>query len=256
MKVRVASKSVEELQRNDTRTYLNMRHYLSNIPRAIGVLLAPLAFLEAIFVWRHVNLLPLCTRIFDLFNVYPIPHHYYSPFIGFEKVSCGRTRYKRPRSQEAAQFELLAHFNFEEELLRIPCSATNELTFGYENNLFGAGDAEYLYNIVRYFKPKQIFEIGCGQSTLMAQLAIDDCGMNSICWKHFVLQQIIQGHRSAKLALAQTPGSFGASLSDVAPDSYPVAPRVWQVAGRIPRLRPGQTRISGLFWASAGCRGF
>jgi hypothetical protein len=38
--------------------------------------------------------------------------------------------------------------------------------------MFGAGDAEYLYNMIRYFKPKLIIEIGCGQSTLMANLAI------------------------------------------------------------------------------------
>lgn len=34
------------------------------------------------------------------------------------------------------------------------------------------GDAEYLYNIIRYFKPKRIIEIGCGNSTLMIKNAI------------------------------------------------------------------------------------
>jgi len=54
----------------------------------------------------------------------------------------------------------------------VPGKAADQLSFGYENNLFGPGDAECLYNFIRHFKPKQILEIGCGQSTLMAQLAI------------------------------------------------------------------------------------
>ena len=42
---------------------------------------------------------------------------------------------------------------------------------------------------------------------------------------------------------------------DVAPNSYPVALRVWRLPGRIPKVRPVQLRISGLVGASAECRG-
>ncbi|MGZ3767554.1 MAG: hypothetical protein ACXVA2_23020, partial [Mucilaginibacter sp.] len=37
---------------------------------------------------------------------------------------------------------------------------------------YEAGDAEYLYNMVRHFKPKRIIEIGSGFSTLMVRNAI------------------------------------------------------------------------------------
>ena len=33
----------------------------------------------------------------------------------------------------------------------------------YRNGLFESGDAEFLYNMIRYFKPRRIFEIGSGQ---------------------------------------------------------------------------------------------
>jgi hypothetical protein len=156
-----------------------MKHHFSKMLPVIDVLLSPLAFigvLSNVAVARWTGKLPLCTWIFDLFNVYPIRHHYYSPLVRSSDL-------KRPLAQErdisgldlneAGQLELLTRFNFQEELLAIPRRAANELTYGYENALFGAGDAEYFYNIIRCFKPRTILEVGCGQSTLVAQLAIN-----------------------------------------------------------------------------------
>jgi hypothetical protein len=156
-----------------------MKRDLSKIRPVIDVLLSPLALvgaLASVAVSRWTGKLPLCSWIFDRFNVYPVRHHYYSPLVYAsdlkEPLASERT-INGLDLNEAGQLELLARFDFHEELLAIPNSASDELTFGYENNLFGTGDAEYLYNMIRYFKPKQILEIGCGQSTLMAQLAID-----------------------------------------------------------------------------------
>jgi hypothetical protein len=47
-------------------------------------------------------------------------------------------------------------------------------TFSYANGYCGPGDAEALYCMIRHFKPRKIVEIGCGQSTVVAHLAIDD----------------------------------------------------------------------------------
>jgi Methyltransferase domain len=156
-----------------------MKRDFSKIRLVLDVLLAPLALvgaLASITVSRWTGNLPLCSWIFDRFKVYPIRHHYYSPLVyesDLKKSLAEERTINGLDLDEAGQLELLARFDFREELLAIPNKASNELTFGYENNLFGAGDAEYLYNFIRLFKPKQILEIGCGQSTLMAQLAID-----------------------------------------------------------------------------------
>jgi hypothetical protein len=69
--------------------------------------------------------------------------------------------------------DLLEKFDFRDELTAIPRFAVSSLTFGYDNHSFEVGDAEYLYNIIRHFKPKRILEIGCGQSTLAARCAIE-----------------------------------------------------------------------------------
>ncbi len=56
--------------------------------------------------------------------------------------------------------------------MSFPREKSNKLEYYYNNSPFGPGDAKYLYNIVRHFKPARIIEIGCGNSTLMIQNAI------------------------------------------------------------------------------------
>jgi len=50
----------------------------------------------------------------------------------------------------------------------------NQLQFYYGNPSLGPGDAEYLYCMIRHFKPGRIIEIGSGYSTLMAKEAIEN----------------------------------------------------------------------------------
>lgn len=44
--------------------------------------------------------------------------------------------------------------------------------FNINNSFFGRGDAEILYQMIRYYRPKKIIEIGSGHSTLIALEAI------------------------------------------------------------------------------------
>lgn len=72
----------------------------------------------------------------------------------------------------AEQLEILAKFKFNDELLKFPKEKSDKTEFYYNNSNFSYGDAEYLYNIIRLFKPRRIVEIGSGHSTLMAINAI------------------------------------------------------------------------------------
>jgi len=74
---------------------------------------------------------------------------------------------------EAAQLRLLPQFTFGDELRAIPRVKAGPAIFGYENRMYGYGDAEMLYNMVRLHQPRVIIEIGSGQSTLMTKLAIE-----------------------------------------------------------------------------------
>jgi hypothetical protein len=72
----------------------------------------------------------------------------------------------------AAQLELLGRCRFQDELSAIPVEKSGPAEYGYRNQMYEFGDAEMLYNMIRLHKPKRIYEIGSGNSTLMARLAI------------------------------------------------------------------------------------
>lgn len=71
-----------------------------------------------------------------------------------------------------AQRALLAQFTFAGELREIPRGPVETGRFSHDNEMYSYGDAETLYSMIRLKKPKRIFEIGSGHSTLMARLAL------------------------------------------------------------------------------------
>ena len=70
------------------------------------------------------------------------------------------------------QLNFLKNFNYVDELMSLPNSTGSELKYAYINSMFGPGDAEILYGMIRYLKPRRLVEIGAGSSTLIAQEAI------------------------------------------------------------------------------------
>ena len=53
-------------------------------------------------------------------------------------------------------------------------SSLNQVGYEFSNDFYSSPDVEVLYTIVRIFKPAQIFELGCGNSTRITRLAIRD----------------------------------------------------------------------------------
>ncbi len=101
--------------------------------------------------------------------------HYYEPTYresDLPAVTTGERNLPGIDFRPAAQLELLSRCNFQAELTAIPVEAGGPGQFGYRNQMYGFGDAEMLYNMIRLHKPKRIYEIGSGYSTLMARLAI------------------------------------------------------------------------------------
>lgn len=120
--------------------------------------------------------LPITKRILFAIGVYPIRDHYYEPLFNPKHL-------KKPLSQDRnlpgidlninAQLEILSGFHYNEELLKFPMNRVdNRMEYHYNHGPFAAGDSEYLYNIIRYFKPARLIEIGSGSSTLMALNAL------------------------------------------------------------------------------------
>jgi hypothetical protein len=143
------------------------------------LLLAPVLFPAALTMKAvrrlGVERLPVCKRVLMAVGVFPIRNHYYEPL--FDPRSL-----RRPLDEKrnlagidwnlAEQLALLDSFAFTGELTDIPDSRRDEFTFHFNNGSFEAGDAEYWYQLIRTKKPARIYEIGSGNSTLMARKAI------------------------------------------------------------------------------------
>lgn len=156
-----------------------LKRFIEAVVVPVGdVLLAPFVFLAAslLKMVRRVGVyrMTIARRILDRVGVFPIRDHYYEPLFHSRHL-------RRPldveRSlpgislNEAEQLELLARFRYADELARFPRAARDE-GFYYDNPNFGPGDAEFLYSVVRHFKPRRILEIGSGFSTLVSHAAV------------------------------------------------------------------------------------
>jgi predicted O-methyltransferase YrrM len=138
--------------------------------------LYPAAHLMKAIRKTGIRRMPFCRRALLRVGVFPIRNHYHEPLFDSRILS-------RPLDQDrvlpgidwnvAEQLRLLESFCFSEELKDVPSSKADELTFYINNGAFESGDAEYLYNLIRLKRPSRIFEIGSGNSTLIAIKAIN-----------------------------------------------------------------------------------
>lgn len=146
----------------------------------VDLVISPLVLLAAVLmkfvrklgIWR----MPIAKGIFNRIGVYPIRDHYYEPMFNYPGHLVRSLREERNLPgidmNETAQLKLLARFDYADELMRLPLTKPDTNSFYYGNPNFVQGDSECLYSLIRLYKPKRIFEVGSGFSTLMAREAI------------------------------------------------------------------------------------
>ncbi len=163
-------------------TKYKLRKFLKPLFPILDILLSPFTLLASILLFSirkmRVSNMPVSKWLFKKVGVFPITNHYYEPLFDDRhlKHPLGRDRFLPGISwNDQEQLNLLLNFNFQTELSAIPFKKDgSELTFYYGNPSLGPGDAEYLYCIIRHFKPARVIEIGSGFSTLMVQRAVSD----------------------------------------------------------------------------------
>lgn len=138
----------------------------------------PVTYLSGLWL-KNVRLalhrMPLSRKILRILGVLPVRHHYYDPVVYPEDL-------RHPLTDERTivgldlnipeQLDLLKNFKFNSELTELPLDDQGIGGFFYRNRWFESGDAEFLFNMIRHFKPAKIIEIGGGYSTLMVRYAI------------------------------------------------------------------------------------
>lgn len=152
----------------------------------IDLLLAPFIYLSARILKKirriGVRRLPVCKNSLMKIGVFPILDHYYEPQFDYRKT-------KQPFSQDrklpglnlnvAEQLKMLSTFSYGHELADLRHGEAAAQGFCLDNINFKSGDAEYWYQIIRSIKPSRIFEVGSGNSTLIALRAINANQMES-----------------------------------------------------------------------------
>jgi predicted O-methyltransferase YrrM len=141
--------------------------------------LIPLTYLGGIVLKRmrskNFSGYPLNHKLLFRIGVFPVIDHYYEPLFNpkYIRQSLSKDRFLPSIDLNIEeQLAILKRFNFNSELTEIPVEKSETLEYYYNNYSFLSGDGEFLYNMVRTFKPGKIIEIGSGFSTLMANKAV------------------------------------------------------------------------------------
>lgn len=187
---------------------------------AFEILLCPFVYLSARLL-KKVNDKPIIRALLFKIGIFPIVNHYYQP--PFIPPTSPRLKRTLPGIDfnPQGQLAVLAKFDYNTELERIPVGPVAELEFSHANPLFSFYDAEYLYSVIRYFKPRRIIEIGAGHSTLMAITAIaanrktdTDYACEHICIEPYEQDWLEKTSATiVRKKLEELPVSFFAELS-------------------------------------------
>jgi hypothetical protein len=162
--------------RKENSNYKNMiKKIIKEITPLIDILLLPLTFLSTLWllIVRRLGLkrMTVSNKIFNSIGLLPIHNNYYQPLINPNKHNLKSLRDDRMIGgldfNINKQKEIILSFNYVDELLKFPITKSNNNEYYYDNDSFESGDSEYLYNIIRKFKPYKIIEIGSGFSTKM-----------------------------------------------------------------------------------------
>jgi len=152
-----------------------MRNIVFKFVRFIGF---PLTFISALWLRfvRSAGIGIIEEKILMTIGVLPVIDHYYQPLVNPKKHLLKSLRDDRKLPgidfNTTGQLDLLAKFDYSNELRKFPLEKIDQVTYYYNNESYESGDSEYLYNMIRHFKPRRIIEIGSGLSTLMVYNAI------------------------------------------------------------------------------------
>ncbi|MCR9296645.1 MAG: class I SAM-dependent methyltransferase [bacterium] len=152
------------------RSLLPLLDILGIVPLAISA-----GFMKLI---RRIGIdrLPLCRSTLEWVGIFPIRDHYYEPLFSRQRLRHSLDQERELPGinlNEQGQLQLLNSLDFADELVSINDTKTSHgLRFSYDNGSFLSGDAELLYSVIRHFKPRTIIEVGSGNSSIMASLAV------------------------------------------------------------------------------------
>jgi predicted O-methyltransferase YrrM len=157
-------------------THIILNKLKSSIDIFFSILLIPASIIMLLYRRFESHKLPLSKNILNYFGIFPIRNHYYEPLFNFKHL---KKKLYKDRNLPAINFKLnrqlnnLSNLVYTDELIDLNLKKNSpNFNFNIKNGFFEHGDAEIYYQLIRHIKPKNILEIGSGQSTLIALEAI------------------------------------------------------------------------------------
>lgn len=177
-------------------------HVFSPVVFLVDIIFIPIVFILFILAYPFKlfskRSLRFSTRFMRFLGFFLFFDHYYNPRIKFNKLDYP---FSQPRTFASSflvlssQISLLQKLNFANEFddLVVHSSMGTSLKFAdtLANGAFGSGDAEFLYQFVRFTNPSRVIEIGSGSSTtylsaaLQRNNSVDIVSQNHICYEPY-----------------------------------------------------------------------
>ena len=157
-----------------------MKTLLRNALRLLDVLLFPftcvaLAWLRLVR-FAGMRRMPLSRAATRVIGIFPLRDHFYEPLFHPRHLPPGHDQVDRELPgvdlDVAGQRKLLAQLRYGGEIEALSKSPPGPGVPNFLAGNFGAGDSEFLYSMVRHAKPRRIFEIGSGNSSLVSLAAL------------------------------------------------------------------------------------
>lgn len=164
----------------------SLKNLILMLKPAIDVVMSIIAVPAAVIMLAYRKFgsrrLPITTGLLKRMGVFPIRNHYYEPLFDSRHLSYPLDA---PRTLPGIDFDvpsqlkLLGELQFADEFSAFvdqQQAEKTEASFGFGNESYESGDADFLYQAIRHFKPQTVIEIGSGASTKIARQALS---MNS-----------------------------------------------------------------------------
>ncbi len=144
----------------------------------LSVLAIPAGFVMLLYRRIGSRRLPVTTWVLRSIGVFPIRNHYYEPLFDDRHLA---HPLDTPRVLPGIDFnvpnqlELLRQMSYANEFTEFVQQQQadgSEASFRFNNEAFESGDAEFLFQAIRHFRPNTIIEIGSGTSTKIARKAL------------------------------------------------------------------------------------
>jgi predicted O-methyltransferase YrrM len=158
---------------------MQRKNFANAVAPLLDILFLPFALPAAVLLWmiRRLGLdrLPMCRAMLLRIGLLPVRHHYYEPFAAPADLKIALNEPRRLPGidwNESGQLAFLDTLTYADELADLRAPRTDPMDFRLDNASFESGDAEFLYQLIRQKKPRRVFEIGSGYSTLLVRAAI------------------------------------------------------------------------------------